>query len=143
MFEKGNTSGCSSMPSASAMNRRRASIRAHASGKRAAMSLRSASSASAIPSSMFVVKYGVPVAGMTSTWNAIPERSSIVEPAAIGELTHSSRWSWCPGLRKMPKNGSHRRRAMMSWSSPPVMPMRMAPYHSAIAAKYGATSRST
>ena len=40
------------------------------------------SSASAMPSSMFVVKYGVPVAGMMSTWNAIPDRSSIVEPGA-------------------------------------------------------------
>ena len=51
-------------------------------------------SARAMPSSMFVVKYSVPVAGMMSTWNAIPERSSIVEPGEIGELTHSSRWIW-------------------------------------------------
>ena len=83
-------------------------MRAHASGNRSAKAARSAASARAMPSSMFVVKYSVPVAGMTSTWNAIPERSSIVEPAEIGELTHSSRWSWCPGLRKMPKNGSPR-----------------------------------
>jgi hypothetical protein len=45
---------------------------------------------------------------MMSTWRAIPDRSSIVEPGAIGEFTHSSRWIWWPGLRKMPKKGSPR-----------------------------------
>ena len=59
---------------------------------------------------------------MTSTWNAMPERSSIVEPGAIGELTHSSRWIWWPGLRKMPKNGSPSRRSMIACSAPPVWP---------------------
>ena len=85
----------------------------------------------------------MPVAGMMSTWNAIPDRSSIVEPGEIGELTHSSRWIWCPGLRKIPKNGSPSWRSMISWSAPPVCPTRSAPYHSATASKYGPTSRST
>ena len=35
---------------------------------------------------------GVPVAGMMSTWNAMPDASGIVDPAEIGEFTHSSRW---------------------------------------------------
>ena len=43
---------------------------------------------------------------MMSTCIAIPERSSTVEPGQTGEFTHSSRWSWWPGLRKIPKNGS-------------------------------------
>ena len=47
------------------------------SGYRSANAARSVSSASATPSSMFVVKYSVPVAGMMSTCNAMPERSSI------------------------------------------------------------------
>ena len=51
---------------------------------------------------MLVVKYGVPVAGMMSTWNAIPDRSSVVEPGAMGEFTHSSIWIWWPGFRKIP-----------------------------------------
>ena len=41
------------------------------------------------------------------------------DPGATGELTHSSRWIWWPGLRKMPKNGSPRCRWMISWSAPP------------------------
>ena len=45
---------------------------------------------------------------MTSTWKHMPERSSTVEPGPMGEFTHSSRWSWWPGFRKMPKNGSPR-----------------------------------
>ena len=57
-------------------------------------SSRSVSSASAMPSSMFVVKYSVPVAGMMSTCNAMPERSSTRDPGATGEFTHSSRWIW-------------------------------------------------
>ena len=92
---------------------------------------------------MLVVKYGVPVAGMMSTCIAIPERSSTVDPGQTGELTHSSRWSWWPGLRKIPKNGSPRCRSMMACRVPPVCPMCSAPYHSATAAKYGPTSRST
>jgi hypothetical protein len=80
---------------------------------------------------------------MMSTWNAMPERSSTVEPGPMGELTHSSRPIWWPGLRKMPKNGSLSRRSMISWSAPPVCPMWSAPYHSATAPKYGPTSRST
>ena len=84
---------------------------------------------------MFVVKYGVPVAGMMSHWNAIPDRSSIVEPGKIGELSHSSRWIWWPGLRKMPKNGSPRCRSMMACSVPPVWPTWRASYHSTTAAK--------
>ena len=32
-----------------------------------------------------------PGGGDASTWNAMPERSSTVEPAEIGEFTHSSR----------------------------------------------------
>ena len=72
---------------------------------------------------------------MMSTWNAIPERSSVVEPGAMGEFTHSSSWIWWPGFRKIPKNGSPSRRATISWSVPPVCPMRSAPYHSATAAK--------
>ncbi len=125
------------------MNARRVSMRLHAAGNRSANAARSVSSASAMPSSMFVVKYGVPVAGMMSTCNAMPERSSIVEPGATGEFTHSSRWSWWPGLRKMPKNGSPRCRSMISCSVPPVWPMCRAPYHSATASKYGPTRRST
>ena len=113
----------------------RARIRDHASGYRVANSDRNVSSASATPSSMFVVKYSVPVAGITSTWNAMPERSSIMDPAEIGEFTHSSRWIWCPGFRKMPKNGSPSRRCTISCSTPPVWPIRRAPYHSAIASK--------
>jgi hypothetical protein len=73
----------------------------------------------------------------------MPDRSSTVEPAKIGELTHSSRCSWWPGFRKMPKNGSRRCRSMISNRAPPVWPMRIAAYHSAMAAKYGATRRST
>ena len=107
------------MPSVSAMNARRASIRAQAAGYAAANASRSGSSARAIPSSMFVVKYGPPVAGMMSTWNAIPDRSGIVEPGEIGELTHSSRWIWWPGFRKIPKNGSPRWRSTISWRAPP------------------------
>ena len=94
-------------------------------------------------SSMFVVNHGEPVAGMTSTCMAMPERSSTVEPGQTGELTHSSRWIWWPGLRKMPKNGSPRWRSMMACSVPPVCPTWSASYHSAIAAKYGPTSLST
>ena len=41
------------------------------------------------------------------------------EPRQTGELTHSSRWSWCPGLSTMPKNGSPSRRSMIAWSAPP------------------------
>ena len=63
------------------MKARLARIRDDASGYRVANSDRSDPSASARPSSMFVVKYSVPVAGITSTWNAMPERSSIVDPA--------------------------------------------------------------
>ena len=69
---------------------RRACIRAHASGQRAARSARRVASASAMPSSMLVAKRSVPVAGITSTWNAMPERSSTVESDAKGEFTHSS-----------------------------------------------------
>jgi hypothetical protein len=76
------------------MNARRPWIRAQAAGYAAAKRSRSSSSARAIPSSMFVVKYGPPVAGMMSTWNAMPLRRGIVEPGKIGELTHSSRWIW-------------------------------------------------
>ena len=90
-----------------------------------------------MPSSMLVVKYGVPVAGMMSTCMAIPDRSSTVESRQTGELTHSSRCSWWPGLRPMPKNGSPRRRSMISWSAPPTCPTWSAPYHSATASKYG------
>ena len=57
------------------------------------------------------------------------------DPGATGEFTHSSRWIWWPGLRKMPKNGSPRWREMISWSAPPVWPMCSAPYHSATASK--------
>ena len=109
----------------------------------AANDARSVSSASAIPSSMLVVKYGVPVAGMMSTCIAIPDRSSTVESRQTGEFTHSSRWSWCPGLSPIPKNGSPSRRSMISWSAPPVWPTCSAPYHSATAAKYGPARRST
>src|SRR5688572_11511800 len=56
MLENGSTSGCRSMPSTSVMNRRRAWIRDHASGKPAAKASRSPASARAMPSSMFVVK---------------------------------------------------------------------------------------
>ena len=91
MFENGNTSGCSSIPSTSVMKRRRFSIRCHAAGYFIAKSRRSDPSARAMPSSMFVVKYYVPVAGMMSTCNAVPERSSIRESGLTGELTHSSR----------------------------------------------------
>ena len=96
-----------------------------------------------MPSSMLVVKYGVPVAGMMSTCIAIPERSSTVESRHTGELTHSSRCSWWPGLSPMPKNGSPSRRSMISCSAPPTWPTWSAPYHSATASKYGATRRST
>ena len=143
MFESGSTSSCSSMPSASRMNARRAWTRRHSAGSRAASSPRSASSASAMPSSMFEVKHGVPVAGMMSTCIAEPERSSTCEPGPTGDATHSSRWSRCPGLRKIPKNGSPSRRSTMSWRMPPAWPTRSAKYHSATASKYGATSRST
>src|SRR3990172_2043674 len=67
---------------------------------------------------------------MMSAWRAMPERSSMVDPAAIGEFTHSSRWIWWPAFRKVPKNGSPRRRSMISWSAPPVWPMRI-PDHEA------------
>ena len=87
---------------------RAAPILTQASGNASANAARSEASASPRPSSMFVVKYGVPVAGMMSHCSAVPERSSIVEPANTGELTHSSRCNWCPGLRKIPKNGSPR-----------------------------------
>ena len=119
-FENGSTSGCSSMPSASAMKRRRAWMRLHAPGYAAASSPRSDSSASATPSSMFVVKYGVPVAGMMSHCRAIPDRSSTREPGNTGEFTHSSRCSWWPGFRWTPKNGSPRWRSTMRCSSPPT-----------------------
>ena len=72
----------------------------------AASSARNVSSASTTPSSMLVVKYAVPVAGMMSHCNAVPERSSMREPGYTGELTHSSRWSWWPGFRRTPKKGS-------------------------------------
>ena len=55
--------------------------------------------------------------------------------AEIGEFTHSSRWIWCPALRKIPKNGSPSWRATMSWRTPPTWPMCSAPYQSAMAAK--------
>ena len=57
-----------------------------------------------------------------STCIAIPERSSTVDPRHTGELTHSSRWIWWPGLRPMPKNGSPSRRSMIAWRAPPVWP---------------------
>src|SRR5437773_551644 len=43
---------------------------------------------------------------MTSTWKAMPEASLASEPRSIGELTHSSRCSWWPGVRPTPKNGA-------------------------------------
>src|SRR3954454_9491466 len=55
MFDSGRTSGGRSMPSASRMNERLARIRAHAPGYAAATLARSDPSASATPSSMFVV----------------------------------------------------------------------------------------
>ena len=47
---------------------------------------------------MLVVNQGEPVAGMTSTCIAMPERSGMSEPAKIGECIHSSRWMRWPGL---------------------------------------------
>jgi hypothetical protein len=88
-----------------------------------------------MPSSMFVVKCSVPVAGMMSTCITIPDRSGTSEPRQTGLLTHSSSASRCPGLRKMPKNGSPRRRSMTSWSVPPGTPRPSVVYHSATASK--------
>ena len=87
---------------------------------------------------MLVVKYGVPVAGMMSTWNAIPDRSSIVEPGQIGEFTHSSRLDLVAGVEEDAEERVAEVAVDDLVQRAAGLPDVQRPYHSATASKYGA-----
>ena len=78
-----------------------------------------------------------------SHWSAMPERSSTREPGNTGELTHSSRCSWWPGVQADTEERVAEVAVDDALQLPTDCPTCSAPYHSATAAKYGATSRST
>ena len=93
---------------------------------------------------MFVVKYGVPVAGMMSHCSAMPERSSIVEPGEHRRVDPLVEVQLVAGVEEDPEE----RVAEMAVDdrlqlAADLADVRARAYHSATASKYGATSRST